>query len=146
MSGPSFSAGRDIKGAFATGDRSTATATISETAAPDDGVNIAAALAALRDILATVAGIETKALTRIDEAREEAARPVPSREEVKSLVGQAAGYARDAAGFADAAEKLKPHLQHVAAWLGSTGRAGRRHSGSDEHRPGSQGCALRGRA
>jgi hypothetical protein len=39
---------------------------------------------------------------------------------VKSLVAQAAGYARDVAGFADAAEQLKPHLQHVAAWLGST--------------------------
>ena len=97
MSGPSFTAGRDIKGAFATGDHASATATISETVAPDPGVDIAAALAALRTILAAVPGIETKALTRIDEAREEAAKPMPRRDEVKSLVAQAAGYARDAA-------------------------------------------------
>ena len=120
MSGPSFTAGRDIKGAFATGDHASATATISETVAPNPGIDIAAALAALRDILAAVPGIETKALTRIDEAREEAAKPMPRRDEVKNLVAQAAGYARDAAGFADAAEHLKPHLQHVAAWLGNT--------------------------
>jgi hypothetical protein len=120
MSGPTFTAGRDNKGAFATGERATATATITETVAPDPNVNIAAALAALRDILASVPGIETKALTRLDEARQEAARPAPKREEVKSLVAQAAGYARDATGFAEAAEKLKPHLQQVAAWLGST--------------------------
>ena len=79
MSGPSFTAGRDIKGAFSTGDHSTATATISGQVEPDASVDIATALAALRNILSAVPCIDTKVLTRIDEAREEAARPVPSR-------------------------------------------------------------------
>ena len=119
MSGTTFSAGRDNKGAFATGAGATATATVTETMMPDPNVNITATLAALRDILASVPGIETKALTRLDEARQEATKPEPKREEVKSLVAQAAGYARDTAGFADAVDKLRPHLQQVAAWLGT---------------------------
>jgi hypothetical protein len=119
-SGPTFNAGRDNKGAFATGDFARATATLSETTAPDANVNISAALAALREVLAGVPGIEAKALTRLDEARDEAAKPKPKRDEVKNLVAQATRYARDAAGFAEASEKLKPHLQQVAAWLGST--------------------------
>jgi hypothetical protein len=120
MSGPTFTAGRDNKGAFATGNLSTATATISETVAPDTTVDIAAALTALRDILSSVPGIEAKALIHLDKAQEEATKPAPKREEVKSLVAQATGYARDASGFIEAAEKLTPHLQNVAAWLGST--------------------------
>lgn len=120
MSGANFTAGRDNKGAFATGDHSTATATFSEMAAPDARVDIAAALAALQSVLSGLPGIETKALTRLDEAREEASKPEPKREEVKDLVTQATRYAREAAGFAEAAETLKPYLQQVAAWLGST--------------------------
>jgi hypothetical protein len=120
MSGPTFTAGRDNKGAFATGDHSTATASISEAAAPDTTVDIAAALSALRDILSGMPGIETKALTRLDEAKEEATKRAPKRDEVRTLVTQAIGYARDASGFIEAAEKLAPHLQKVVAWLGST--------------------------
>lgn len=57
MTGPTFTAGRDNKGAFATGEGATATATIAETTAPDPSVNIVAALAALRTIMANVPGI-----------------------------------------------------------------------------------------
>jgi hypothetical protein len=118
MSGPTFVAGRDNKGAFAIGNGSVATMT--EATAPDPNVNIMAALAALRDIMNNVPGVEKKVLTRLDEARDEAAKPAPKREEVKSLVAQATNYAREAAGFAEATEKLSPHLQQIAAWVGST--------------------------
>lgn len=122
MSGTSFTAGRDNKGAFATGKGATATATISEIVAPDPNVDILAALTALRDILAHTPGIERKALTRIDEAQEEAAKPEPKREEVKALITQATQYVRGAAEVSDAVEKLKPHLMQVSAWVGSTWR------------------------
>lgn len=123
MSGPTFTAGRDNKGAFATGKRATATATITETVAPDPTIDIVAVLAALQGTLARLPGVDPKALTRIEEARAEAARREPKREEVKSLVAQATQYAKDAAGFTEAAAKLKPHLQQVAAWAGSTWQA-----------------------
>jgi hypothetical protein len=120
MGTATFSAGGDIKGAFATGDFSTATASITETVAPDPSIDIVATLAALRQIMALVPEIDRKALTRLDEAKEEAEQKQPKRDEIKSLIAQATGYARGAAGFAEAAESLKPHLQQAAAWLGST--------------------------
>lgn len=98
-------------------------ATITETVAPASNVDILAVLAALRDTLAHTPGIERKALTRIEEAQEEAAKREPKREEVKSLVAQATQYAKDAAGFSDAVEKLKPHLMQIAAWTGSAWQA-----------------------
>jgi hypothetical protein len=119
MSGPSFTAGRDNKGAFATGDQSIAKATFSEVIAPDANVDIVTALTTLQNILSGLPGIGTKALTRLNEAREEASKPEPKREEVKDLVTQATHYAREAVGFAESAEKLKPHLRQIAAWLGS---------------------------
>ena len=118
MSGPTFVAGRDNKGAFAIGTGSVATMT--GDTAPDPNVDIMAALIALRDIMKNVPGIESKVLTRLDEAQDEAAKSAPKREEVRSLVAQATNYARDAAGFAEAAERLIPHLRHIAAWVGST--------------------------
>ena len=120
MSGASFNAGRDNKGAFATGAGSTATATITETTAPDPSVNIQAELEALQHILAALPALDPKALTRLDEARQEAAKPDPNRGEVGQLIAQATEYASGAAGFADAAEHLTPHLQQVASWLGNS--------------------------
>ena len=120
MSGTSFTAGRDNKGAFATGMGATAITTITETVAPDLNIKILDVLATLHQILARMPGVERKALARLEEAQEEAAKPEPKREEVKALVTQAAHYAKDVADFGDAMEKLKPHLIHVAAWAGST--------------------------
>lgn len=122
MSGTSFTAGRDNKGAFATGKGAMATTTITEIVEPDPSIDILAALAALRDIVAHTPGIELKALTRIDEAQEEAAKPEPKREEVKDLITQATQYVRGAAEVSDAVERLKPHLMQVSAWVGSAWR------------------------
>ena len=119
MTGPTFNAGRDIKGAFATGAGAVATATFTEAAPPDPTIDIRAAIAALRDELAQMPGIERKALNRLDEAQDEAVKPEPKREEVKNLVAQATSYASQATGFAEAAEKLKPHIVQIAGWLGT---------------------------
>jgi hypothetical protein len=119
MSGPTFTAGRDNKGAFATGARSSATATISETNESSSNVNIQPTLAGIREILTGVPGLDPKALTWLDEASEEAEKAEPDRDEVGRLVNQAAQYAKKAAGFAVAAERLAPHLQQVGAWVGS---------------------------
>ena len=123
MSGPSFTAGRDNKGAFAIGKESTATATLTETVIPNPNIDILAVLTALQDTLVRMPGIERKALTRIVEAREEAAKPQPKREEVKNLITQAMQYVQGAAGLSDAVEKLKPHLMQIADWAGSTWQA-----------------------
>ena len=120
MANPTFTAGRDIKGAFATGTNSSAVATMSESVTPAGNVDITAAIAALHDIMRSLPDLEPRALTRLNEAREEANKPIPKRDEVKSLIAQATMYAREVSGFAEVTEKLKPHLQAIAAWLGST--------------------------
>jgi hypothetical protein len=115
----SASAGRDMKGnAIATGDHSTATSTYSETVQRDPSVDLKAELAALRQALESLPGVDKKALTRLEEAEEEATKPEPNPGEIQSLVKQATGYAQTATGFMDAAGKLVPHLTKVAAWLG----------------------------
>lgn len=120
MTGPVFRAGRDIKGAFATAEGASATATWSEHVTPDPNTDIAAALTAIREVLAQLPGIEGRALTRLDEAKDEVQKPHPKREEVETLVSQAMRYARDTNGFADAATQLASHLQQIAGWLGHT--------------------------
>jgi hypothetical protein len=120
MTGPVFRAGRDIKGAFATAQRASATATWSEQNAPDPNIDLAAALTAIREALAQLPGIDTKALTRLDEAKDEAQKSNPKPEEIETLVAQATRYAQDAEGFTEAAATLLPRLQQVAAWLGRT--------------------------
>ena len=74
---------------------------------------------ALRAQLAQIPGIESKALTRLDEAQEEAAKAEPEAGEITSLVDQATRYATKAAGFAGAIEQLAPHLKRVWDWAGT---------------------------
>jgi hypothetical protein len=104
--------------AAATGTRSKATATYSETAPRDPSVDLSAEIAALREILAGLRGVDSKALTRLDEAQAEAKKPEPNRKEVHDLITQAARYAKGAEDFAEHTEKLVPRLTRIAAWLG----------------------------
>jgi hypothetical protein len=118
MSKSTFTAGRDIKGVFATGNHAKASGNLSDSVASEPNVDIAAALAAVHDVLVRLHGIEPKAITRVEEAREEVAKAVPQKEEVASLVEQATRYARQASGFAEAAGELVPQLQRIGSWLG----------------------------
>jgi hypothetical protein len=112
-------AGRDMKGvAAATGAHSMASAHYRETALRDPKVDLAAELAALRQVLSGLNGLDSKALTRLDEAQQEANKPDPDRGEVQNLITQATRYAKSANGFAEQAEKLAPPLMRIAAWLG----------------------------
>ena len=97
MSGPSFNAGRDIKGAFATGDGSSAVSTHNETIAADPTVDIVAELKALRLVIEGVPNVSPNALTRIDGATQEATRAKPKQAEVHQLLTQAVRYASEAA-------------------------------------------------
>ncbi len=104
--------------AAATGDHATATATYSETIPRDTSVDLKAELAALRQVLADLRNVDKKALTRLEEAEEEAGKPEPDGSEIEKLVKQATGYAKSGADLADQTEKLVPHLKKIGAWLG----------------------------
>ncbi len=118
MPSVSFKAGRDMKGAFAVGHGASASATMTETGAPDSSIDIGKTLQALRVQLAQIPGIEPKALKRLDEALEAVAKAEPEAGEITLLVDQATRYATKAAGFAGAIEQLTPHLKHVWHWAG----------------------------
>jgi hypothetical protein len=116
----SVSAGRDIKGtAAATGDLATATATTYlETVPRDTNVDLKEELAAVRKILAGLDSVDRKALSRLEEAEEEAGKPEPDLGEIEKLVGQATNYAKAAAGFTERIGNLVPPLTKIGAWLG----------------------------
>ena len=122
MSGErSVSAGRDMKGnAIATGDFATATATYSETVPRDLSVDLCAELAALRQVLAGIGGVNKRALTRLDEAEDEAGKAEPDPGEIRKLVTEATSYARTANGFMEQAGQLAPSLMRVGGWLGQS--------------------------
>ena len=86
--------------------------------APDSSIDITETLRALRVLFAQIPDIEPKALTRLDEAKDEAAKAETQPTEITSLVEQATGYATKAAGFAGAVEQLAPYLKSVWDWAG----------------------------
>lgn len=114
-----FHAGRHNNGAFAVGTHATATAIISEMAPGNPVIDIAQTLQTLRAAFGEIPGVEVKALTRLEEASQEAAKPAPEAKEITTLVDQATRYATKAAGFASAVDKLAPHLKRVWDWAGS---------------------------
>jgi hypothetical protein len=92
--------------------------TYSETVQRDTSVDLKAELAALRQVLASLNGVDKKALTRLEEAEEEASKPEPDGGEIEKLVEQATGYAKTVAGFAEQTGRLVPHLSKIAAGVG----------------------------
>ena len=115
-----ISAGRDNRGAFAIGKNSTATATITDSSTSEQPMDITGALQALRDHYSNIPGIDAKALTRLDEAKDEASKDTANPSEVTDLVDQAVRYASRAASFAGSVEKVAPLLHHVWNWAGAT--------------------------
>jgi hypothetical protein len=93
---------------------------LTETVVPDRTIgDIAATLEALHAQFTQIPGIEQKALTRLGEAKDEAAKAEPVPSEITALVDQATRYATTAAGFAGAVEQLAPHLKRVWDWAGA---------------------------
>lgn len=77
-------------------------------------------LSAIRDILATVPGMEPKALTRLDETRAELEKATPDKGEAADLIGQALTYARTADGVLQLYDRLAPRIESLTHWLGAS--------------------------
>jgi hypothetical protein len=86
---------------------------------PAESIDIRAELAALRDLLA---GLNTadrqKIANALDEATADAAKPQADKDEIGGALERALRYAGKAAGFAEVAGKIAPHVQNAVAWLG----------------------------
>ncbi|WP_008316935.1 hypothetical protein [Leptolyngbya sp. PCC 6406] len=103
-----------------TGDSNTVTVNFQQAALPEpETVDIQAEIQALRAILAElddpiVAGVAQK-------LEQEAAKPEPDKGAIAKTLETGLAYAKDLAGFGDAIDKLRPHVEATAGWLGKHG-------------------------
>jgi hypothetical protein len=105
---------------FQSGDGNTASIEFQQVTLPSpDRVNIQAELAALQAILAGLNDPVTTGIAAKLDA--EAAKPAPDKSVVATTLETGLTYARNLQGFAEAIDKLRPHVQNAAGWLGEHG-------------------------
>lgn len=104
-----------------TGDKSSATVSYKRiTLPPPHTVNIQQELAKLRESLGALKTDDAlKIGNALSDAESELKKPKPDKSEVGGAVERALKYAKEAIGFGELAEKLKPSIVNVAAWLGA---------------------------
>ncbi len=86
---------------------------------PAQDVDVAAEIAGLRSLLEKLAVPERDKLGRaLDDARDEVAKPVPDKEDVASALKRAVTVSKEAADFADNADKIKERVVRIAEWVG----------------------------
>ncbi len=113
---------RDIIGAqVITGDHNQASMHgVTVTLPPAASVDVAAELAALRELLVGLNTPDAGKLERaLQDAEEEAAKPEPDRDEIGGAIERAVKYAKGASDFSAHVAKLAPCLGALAAWLGA---------------------------
>ncbi|MEM9819041.1 MAG: pentapeptide repeat-containing protein [Cyanobacteria bacterium P01_D01_bin.6] len=114
----SISIGGDATGSvFQTGNENTASLTFQPvTLPPPESVNIQAELLALRSLLASLNDPVTDGFAQKLES--EAQKPEPDRDVVGQTLETGLTYAKNLQGFAETMDKLRPHVQNAAGWLG----------------------------
>ena len=117
----SVSVGGSVVGSvIQTGNRNTGSVKFQQASLPlPETVDIAAELVALQSALQV---LETQDKRKIDNAMEDAQEELKKNEPDKNEVGQAIeralNYAQKASGFAEAVDKLRPHVEQAVGWLG----------------------------
>jgi hypothetical protein len=104
-----------------TGDRNKARLHYQQvTLPPPNTVNIHEELSKLRESLVGLKSEDaTKIHNALNDAESELKKPSPDKGEVGGAIERVLEYAKQAVGYAELAEKLKPQVINVAAWLGT---------------------------
>jgi hypothetical protein len=112
--------GSVIGSAVVTGDGNTVSVQFQQASLPEpETVDIQAELQALRAILA---GFDDPIANGVAQKLEqEAAKPEPDKSVVAKTLETGLAYAKDLAGFGDAIDQLRPHVEATAGWLGQHG-------------------------
>jgi hypothetical protein len=85
-----------------------------------DTVDVSKELAQIRAILQRIGGEHSRKISHaLDEALDEAQKPVPNKGEVGTALKRALEYAEKGNSFAAEVGKLAPHVTNAVAWLGS---------------------------
>jgi hypothetical protein len=113
-------AGSSIGSVIATGDNNTASVHFQQAVLPQpDNVNVHAELDALREVIAQLQAPDQRKIDNaFEDAEEELKKPEPNKDEVGQALDRAINYAQKANGFAESIDKLRPHVEKLAAWLG----------------------------
>lgn len=117
----SVSVGGSYTGSIQTGDENTATIQLQKAAQPQpESVNIQAEINALRELLLQLQPPDKRKIERaFEDVEEELLKTQPNKDEIGQALDRAVNYAQKANGFAEAIDKLRPHVEKLAAWLGS---------------------------
>ncbi|ASC72988.1 hypothetical protein XM38_039490 [Halomicronema hongdechloris C2206] len=115
----SVQVGGDITGsAVVTGDHNTVQVQPASLPSPET-VDIQAELKALQTLLA---GFDDPVATGVaQKLAQEAAKPEPDKSAIATTLETGLTYAQSLAGFAEAIDKLRPHVEAAAGWLGKQG-------------------------
>ena len=106
--------------AVVTGDSNTVSVQFQQASLPQpETVDIQAELEALQTILASFDDpIATGVAQKLEQ---EAAKPKPDKDAVATTLETGLTYTKNLAGFAEAIDKLRPHVEAAAGWLGKHG-------------------------
>ena len=112
--------GNVIDSVLQSGDRNTASLQFQQAAlSQPENVDIQAELDALSKLLALLQSPDQRKIENaLCDATAELQKPEPNKDEVGQALDRAMNYAQKAEGFASAIDKLRPHVEKVAAWLG----------------------------
>ncbi len=106
-----------ISSAIVAGDSNNISVQFQQAALPvPEGVDIQAELNALKDILLSFNDpIATGVAQKL---ADEAKKPQPDKSVIGTALETGLTYAKNLQGFAEAIDKLRPHVENAAAWLG----------------------------
>jgi len=107
-------------GVIITGDGNTASIQLQQANLPQpESINIQHELTTLRELLSKLQTTDQRKIERaLEDAEEEIKKAEPTKDEVGKALDRALNYAQKANGFAESVDKLRPHIEKLAAWLG----------------------------
>lgn len=117
----SLHVGGNVTGsALVTGDSNTVSIQFQQASLPQpESVDIKAELRALQIILASLDDPITTGVSQ--KLEDEANKPKPDESAVATTLETGLNYAKHLSGFAEAIDKLRPHVEATAGWLGEHG-------------------------
>jgi hypothetical protein len=112
--------GSVTNGMITTGDSNTTSLQIQQaTLVKPETVNIQAELKDLYRVLLELQSPDSRKIERtFEDIKEELQKPDPNKDEIGHALDRAINYAKKANGFAEAIDKLRPHVEKSVAWLG----------------------------
>jgi hypothetical protein len=111
----------DIVGSIVqTGDGNATSMSFRQGSLPQPGtVDISTEIAALRRLLIQLESDDKRKIENaLEDAEDELQKSEPDKDEIGQALDRALKYAKKANGFAEAIDKLRPHVEKTASWLG----------------------------